>query len=227
MSKKGLLFIVSLINEEREIMNEFTIHFNVDQLRKFQVMEIMQDKMSYFLKFMIINYDTEKISFDFDNFKEFNEINWITEVNKYNYNYLSQHKTISEEKFLDENGQDLRTIKVLKGLKRNIKIKVEMKCPLIIMQDLDDLGFKVTERVNVDYDVEKKLSKISIHNSLDLTKQLIDILKDNNFCRKIVSTNRTFKKKTTKKKISFIKENKLMTKKQTNILGIIADLKED
>ena len=100
---------------------------------------------------------------------------------------------------MDENGQDLRTIKVLKGLKRNIKIKVEMKCPLIIMQDLDDLGFKVTERVNVDYDVEKKLSKISIHNSLDLTKQLIDILKDNNFCRKIVSTNRTFKKKTTKK----------------------------
>ena len=225
--QKGLLFIVSLINEEREIMNEFTIHFNVDQLRKFQVMEIMQDKMSYFLKFMIINYDTEKISFDFDSFKELNEMNWITEINKYNYNYLSQHKTISEEKFLDENGQDLRTIKILKGLKRNIKIKVEMKCPLIIMQDLDDLGFKVTERVNVDYDVEKKLSKISIHNSLDLTKQLIDILKDNNFCRKIVSTNRTFKKKTTKKKISFIKENKLMTKKQTNILGIIADLKED
>jgi hypothetical protein len=225
--QKGLLFIVSLINEEREIMNEFTIHFNVDQLRKFQIMEIMQDKMSYFLKFMRIDYDTEKISFDFDSFKEFNEINWITEINKYNYNYLSQHKTISEEKFFDENGQDLRTIKVLKGLRRNIKIKVEMKCPLIIMQDLDDLGFKVTERVNVDYDVEKKLSKISIHNSLDLTKQLIGILKDNNFCRKIVSTNRTFKKKTTKKKISFIKENKLMTKKQTNILGIIADLKED
>jgi len=225
--QKGLLFIVSLINEEREIMNEFTIHFNVDQLRKFQVMEIMQDKMSYFLKFMIINYDTEKISFDFDSFKELNEMNWITEINKYNYNYLSQHKTISEEKFLDENGQDLRTVKILKGLKGNIKIKVEMKCPLIIMQDLDDLGFKVTERVNVDYDVEKILSKISIHNSLDLTKQLIGILKDNNFCRKIVSTNRTFKKKTTKKKISFIKENKLMTKKQTNILGIIADLKED
>ena len=225
--QKGLLFIVSLINEEREIMNEFTIHFNVDQLRKFQVMEIMQDKMSYFLKFMIINYDTEKISFDFDSFKEINEMNWITEINKYNYNYLSQHKTISEEKFLDENGQDLRTVKILKGLKGNIKIKVEMKCPLIIMQDLDDLGFKVTERVNVDYDVEKILSKISIHNSLDLTKQLIGILKDNNFCRKIVSTNRTFKKKTTKKKISFIKENKLMTKKQTNILGIIADLKED
>ena len=225
--QKGLLFIVSLINEEREIMNEFTIHFNVDQLRKFQIMEIMQDKMSYFLKFMRIDYDTEKISFDFDSFKEFNEINWITEINKYNYNYLSQHKTISEEKFFDENGQDLRTIKVLKGLRRNIKIKVEMKCPLIIMQDLDDLGFKVTERVNVDYDVEKILSKIRINNSLDLTKQLIDILKDNNFCRKIVTTNRTFKKKTTKKKISFIKDNKLMTKKQTNLLGIIADLKED
>ena len=225
--QKGLLFISSYIDEEREIVNEYTIHFNVDQLRKFQIMEIMQDKMSYFLKFMCVNYDTESISFDFESFREFNEMNWITEVKKYNFNYLSQHKTISEEQFLDENGQDMRLIKIFKGKKKRVKIKVEMKCPLILMQDLDDLGFKVTERVNVDYKVEKILSKITINNSLDLTKQLINILRDNNFCRKIVATNRTFKKKTTKKKIDIIKENKSKTKKTTNILGIIADLKED
>ena len=225
--QKGLLFIATYMNEDREIINEFTIHFNVDQLRKFQIMEIMQDKMSYFLKFMHVNYDTESISFDFESFKELNEMNWITEVNKYNFNYLSQHQTISEEKFIDENGQDMRMIKVFKGKEKHVQIKVEMKCPLIIMQDLDDLGFKVTERVNVDSDVEKILSKITIHNSLDLTKQLINILKDKNFCRKISTTNRVFKKKTTKKKINILKDNRLMSKKNTNILSVIADAKED
>ena len=225
--QKGLLFIATYMNEDREIINEFTIHFNVDQLRKFQIMEIMQDKMSYFLKFMHVNYDTESISFDFESFKELNEMNWITEVNKYNFNYLSQHQTISEEKFIDENGQDMRMIKVFKGKEKHVQIKVEMKCPLIIMQDLDDLGFKVTERVNVDSDVEKILSKITIHNSLDLTKQLINILKDKNFCRKISTTNRVFKKKTTKKKINILKDNRLMSKKNTNILSVIADSKED
>ena len=225
--QKGLLFIATYMNEDREIINEFTIHFNVDQLRKFQIMEIMQDKMSYFLKFMHVNYDTESISFDFESFKELNEMNWITEVNKYNFNYLSQHQTISEEKFIDENGQDMRMIKVFKGKEKHVQIKVEMKCPLIIMQDLDDLGFKITERVNVDSDVEKILSKITIHNSLDLTKQLINILKDKNFCRKISTTNRVFKKKTTKKKINILKDNRLMSKKNTNILSVIADSKED
>ena len=225
--QKGLLFIATYMNEDREIINEFTIHFNVDQLRKFQIMEIMQDKMSYFLKFMHVNYDTESISFDFESFKELNEMNWIPEVNKYNFNYLSQHQTISEEKFIDENGQDMRMIKVFKGKEKHVQIKVEMKCPLIIMQDLDDLGFKITERVNVDSDVEKILSKITIHNSLDLTKQLINILKDKNFCRKISTTNRVFKKKTTKKKINILKDNRLMSKKNTNILSVIADSKED
>ena len=227
--QKGLIFIVSVINEERDMINEFSIHFNVEQLRKFQVMEVMQNKMNYFLKFMRVNYDTEKVSFDFDSFKEFNELNWIKEVSKYNYEYLSQHKTISEEKFIDENGQDMRLIKVLMGLKNNVKIKVEMKCPLIIIQDLDDLGFKVTERVNIDSKVEKILSNISIYNSLDLTRQLIDILKDNNFCRKIVSTQRTSRKKTTKKKLTGLKDNnKLMMRKQTKRnLSIISDSKED
>ena len=223
--QKGLLFIASLLNEEKESINEFSIHFNVDQLRKFQIMEIMQDKMSFFMKFMHVDYETEKISFDFEAFKEFDEFNWITEINKYNFNYLSQHQTISEENFLDENGEDTRMIKIFKGMKPRTKIKLEMKCPLIIMQDLDDLCFKVTERVNVDYRVEKILSKISIHNSLDLTKQLISILKDNNFCRKIV-TNRNFKKKTTKKKVTISKE-KLMMKQQTRMFGAIKDSKEN
>ena len=96
---------------------------------------------------------------------------------------------------------------LFKGLKKNIQIKVEMKCPLIIMQDLDNFGFKINEKVNVDYKVEKVLSNLNIHNTLDLTKQLVDILKNNNFCRKIISTNRIFKKKTTKNKINVIKDS--------------------
>ena len=227
--QKGLIFIASYINEKRRISNEFSIHFNVDQLRKFQIMEAIQDKLTFFLKFMSVNYDTESISFDFDSFRNFNEINWVTEIKKYNENYISQHTPISEEKILDENGEELKMIKLFKGMRPNVKIKVEMKCPLIIMQDFDDWGFKYTEGVNVEPTVEKTLSKLKINNSLDLTKQLIEVLKDNNYCRKIISstTNRSFRKKITKKKITMVKDNKSMTRKQTTSLGVIADSKED
>jgi hypothetical protein len=227
-TQKGLLFIITFINEENETIREFVVHFNVDQLRKFQIMEIMQDKMSYFLKFLHINHESETISFDFESFKEFNELKWIKQINKYNFNsYLSQCQTISEKKFVDENGQELKVIKVLKSHSPNVQIKVEMKCPLILIQDLDDLGFKTTERVNVDSNVESILSKLTIHNTLDLTKQLVDILKNNNFCRKVISSNRIFKKKTTKNKINVIKDSTIIRKKSKTTLGIIKDLKED
>ena len=226
-TQKGLLFIITFINEENETIREFVVHFNVDQLRKFQIMEIMQDKMSYFLKFLHIHHDSETISFDFESFKEFNELKWIKQINKYNFNsYLSQCQTISEKKFVDENGQELKVIKVLKSHSPNVQIKVEMKCPLILIQDLDDLGFKTTERVNVDSNVESILSKLTIHNTLDLTKQLVDILKNNNFCRKIISSNRIFKKKTTKNKINVIKDSTIIKKKSKTMLGVITDLKE-
>ena len=97
---------------------------------------------------------------------------------------------------------------------------------MILIQDLDDLGFKTTERVNVDSNVESILSKLTIHNTLDLTKQLVDILKNNNFCRKIITSNRIFKKKTTKNKINVIKDSTLIKKKSKITLGVITDLKE-
>ena len=227
--QKGLLFIASYIDEKRKISNEFSIHFNVDQLRKFQIMEVIQDKMTFFLKFMSVNYDTETISFDFDSFKNFNEINWVTEIQKYNFNYISQHTPLSEEKILDENGTELNMIKTFLGKKRYVQIKVEMKCPLIIMQDLDDSGFKYTLGINVNSTVEKSLSKLKVTNSIDLTKKLIEVLKDNNFCRKIVSNNTTrdFKKKTTKKRLGNSKDNKLLPRKQSSVLGVISDSKED
>ena len=112
-------------------------------------------------------------------------------------------------------------------MRPHTKIKVEMKCPLIIMQDLDNNGFKGTERINVDSKVEKIMSGLTIYNSLDLTKQLIEILKDYNYCRKVDNTNRTFKKKTTKRKVSIKENNKLNIKKQANILSVIADSKEE
>ena len=224
--QKGLLFIASYINEEKEIINEFSIHFNVDQLRKFQIMEVMQDKMTYFLKFMRVDYDKEKILFDFESFREFDEMKWVTQINKYNFNYISQHKTISEEQFTDED-EDLKIVKNFKGMRPKTKIKVEMKCPLIIMQDLDNNGFKGTERINVDSKIEKIVAGLTIYNSLDLTKQLIEILKDYNYCRKVDNTNRTFKKKTTKRKVSVKENNKINIVKPSNILSVIADSKEE
>ena len=83
------------MNEERETINEFTFHFTVDELRKFQIMEVMQDKMTYFLKFMNINYDKETITFDFNafslSFLEFRVVSWLESLAK-NLLFIKIHK---------------------------------------------------------------------------------------------------------------------------------------
>ena len=101
------------------------------------------------------------------------------------------------------------------------------------MKGLDDNGFKTTEKINVNYKVEKILSKITINNSLDLTKQIINILKDNNFCRYASQTKRNIRKKTVnKQKKNTFKDNVLFNEKLNNenssgSLGIVPDLREE
>ena len=46
--------------------------------------------------------------------------------------------------------------------------------------------------------VEKILSQLIIYNPLDLTKQIINILKENNFCRIGGSPKKSIKRKTIK-----------------------------
>ena len=81
--QKGLLIIASYINKKEGITKEYTFHFNLDQLRKFQIMEALVDKLSFFIKFLKINYDNESISFDFESFNAFNEELWIKDMNQY------------------------------------------------------------------------------------------------------------------------------------------------
>ena len=178
--QKGLLIVASYINSKKGITNEYTFHFNIDQLRKFQKMEVLVDKLSFFIKFMKINYDNESIIFDFPSFNDFNEELWIKDMKKYNFKYLKNYKIIYEEKKIEEGPptDDISIMKIYQGLNKNIQIKIEIKHPLILMKGLDDYGFKSTEKINVNYKVEKILSKITINNSLDLTKQIINILKE-------------------------------------------------
>ena len=191
--QKGLLIIASFINTERVTINEYIFHFNLDQLRKFQLMESMEDKLSFFAKFANINYENESISFNFEAFNSFDVSKWVEDVNKYNFKYFNNYKPAFEEnKFEDVTlPDDVSMMRIFPGLIKNTKIKIEIKCPLIIMKALDEYGFKTTEKVNVDYNIEKKISNLkNINNSLELTKQLLNILKDNNFCRRVYLSNR-------------------------------------
>ena len=141
---------------------------------------------------MNIDYEQKIISFDFDSFNEFNEFNWIKDFNKYNINFLNQNNT--------NNSSIPNLVGEFPSLKEGIKIKVEIKYPLIQMRALNNSCFNVTESVNVDHRVEQLLKKMIIHNSIDLTRQLFNILRDNNFCRKIYVSKRAAKKMGTKKK---------------------------
>ena len=225
--QKGLLAVTTFIDIENKIYNEYTFHFNLDHLRKFQIMEIFTDKLSFFIKFLKIDYENKKISFDFDSFNEFNEFNWIDNFNKYNFNNINlSHQKNSNHipKMVDE----------FPGINKGTKIKIEIKCPLILMRALDEFGFVTTETVNVDYRVEKILSKIIIHNSIDLTRQLVTILRDNNFCRKVHKSRRALNKKTSKRKkfvykndfsLNKLKNHSLLLSKDS--LGIVPDENEE
>ena len=198
--QKGLLIVASFINTKKDLIKEYTFHFNLDQLRKFQLMEVLVDKLSFFIKFLNINYEQESISFDFESFNDFDVSLWISDMKKYNYNYLKKYKTIYEEKKIEDNpmSADSNVIKIFQGLVKNTQIKIEVKCPLINMVVLDELGYKIIEKINIDNRVEKILSQLIIYNPLDLTKQIIKILKENNFCRIGGSPKKSIKRKTIK-----------------------------
>ena len=200
--QKGLLAIASFIDVEKKICNEYTFHFNVDQLRKFQIMEMFFDKLSLFVKFLNIDYEKETFSFDFNSFNEFNEFNWIKDISKYNCNYRRVNIPENNNNNKSNNAFEPKLIDEFPGIIKGTKIRIEIKYPLILMKTLDENGYLTTETVNVDYKVEKILSKMIIHNSIDLTRQLIEILKDNNFCRKIYISRKDFsKKRMTRKKM--------------------------
>ena len=228
--QKGLLAVATFIDIENKIYNEYTFHFNLDHLRKFQVMEMFVNKLSFFLKFLKIDYANKRISFDFESFNEFNEFDWIKNFNKYNINYISllHQKNINhlvKPKMVDE----------FPGIDKGTKIKIEIKCPLILMRALDESGFVTTETVNVDHRVEKILSNIIIHNAIDLTRQLVIILRDNNFCRKIFVSKRALTKKFGTKKRKFVYKSEFSLNKliyhspiiSNNSLGIVPDTNED
>ena len=207
--QKGLLIVASYINTKKNITNEYTFHFNIDQLRKFQKMEVLVDKLSFFIKFLKISYENESISFDFESFNEFDETLWIKDMKKYNFKYLKNYQVIYEEKKIDENApdDDVSIMKIYKGINKYIKIKIEIKYPLIIMKGLDEYGFRSTEKINVEHKIENILRNLTINNSLDLTKQIINILKENNFCRKEIVIKRNVRKKTIKQKKTIDKDN--------------------
>ena len=229
--QKGFLVHATYINTKKGVENEFIFHFNIDQLRKFQVMETLVDKLSFFIKFMRVNYDNESISFDFDSFNAFDESIWIKDMKKYNFRYLIKYNQINEENKFEENyeSDDISIMKVFKGINKYIQIKIEVKCPLIIMKGLDESGFKTTEKINIYYKIEKQLNDLVISNSLDLTKQIIKILKENNFCRKPNLYKRYVRKKTNRQKKATYKENayneKLINFESSGkFLGIVPDL---
>ena len=229
--QKGLLIIATYINNKKGIRNEFTFHFNIDQLRKFQTMEVLVDKLSFFIKFIKINYDNETISFDFDSFNSFKENLWIKDMKKYNFKYLLNYKIIKEENKVEEipENDDISIMKVFKGIKKHIQIKIEVKCPLILMKSLDDFGFNNSEKIYINPKVEKLLNHLTIINSLDLTKQIITILKENDFCRKDLSKKNQRRKTNRQKKATF-KENTSYNEKLNNFessgkfLGIVPDI---
>ncbi len=132
-------------------------------------MEIFINKLSFFSKFLNINYEKGTITFDFESFNNFDESNWINDINKCNNNYSQMIFHYDKNKIDPNNSDEQLTLKEFPGAIKGTKIKIEMKCPLILIKTLDQHGYLTTKKVNVNYKVEKILRKIIKHNSIDLT----------------------------------------------------------
>ena len=152
-------------------------------------------------------------------------------MRKYNVNYIKIFGKKRQESLINNDSPKMSD--EFPGKEKETFIKIELKCPLILMRALDQNGIITTETVNVDYRVEKLLSSIIIHNTIDLTRQIVKILKDNNFCRKIYVSKRALTKKYKTKRMRSLNKKNDLPSKNLKIhsprlsLGIIPDVIED
>ena len=182
LEQKCFVALVTLTNLEKTISNEYTIHFNYYQFTKFKSMEKYMKKTTFLIKFLNINYEKSTINFDYEALNDFDEMKWMNEVEKYNFNYESEFKT-------EDNNINKEDIKVgipvvninnknkveFNGPIKGTSIIIEIKPPLILLRTIDKDGKINTKATEVFEEEENQLIMNETNNVFDLTKNILKI----------------------------------------------------
>ena len=180
LEQKCFIAIITITNMEKSISNQYTVHFNYSQFTKFKSMEKYMKKTSFLIKFLNINYDKCEVSFDYESLNGFDEMKWMNEIEKYNFNYKSELK-------IENNNNDKEEAKMgttivnnknkveFNGPIKGTSITIEIKPPIILLRSFDKDGKISTKSFEVFEEEENKLILNENNNIINLAKNIYDI----------------------------------------------------
>ena len=204
IEKKCFRALVTVVDIESNIGNEYMIHFNYKQSNKFKFIEKYMNKITFLIKFIDVNYDTCTIKFDYDALNSFNEKAWIMQLEKYNFNLrfntdgdidkvhtpnIKQEKKInliSKKKIKNKNTKKNSPKKEKEKIVLNNNInKNPNKAEFIGDSNKNTLTVEIKEPAiilkHLETNGKMKLRKYNItekdENQLTLNKNIIDIFK--------------------------------------------------
>ena len=181
LEQKCFIALVTLVDTEKSISNQYTIHFNYSHFTKFKSMEKYMKKSSFLLKFININYEKSSISFDYEALNNFDEMKWINELEKYNLNYESELK--KENNIINNNeeqkvGTPTNTNKnkvEYAGAVKGTTIIIEIKSPIFLLRSIDKDGKIYTKSTEAFEEEENKLNLNEENNFVNLSKNIFDL----------------------------------------------------
>ena len=140
------------------------------------------NKVLFFIKFLDIFYEDNIVSYNYEELDNFDIENWVKDVQKFN---LGGYFNLNEEK------NDKKEFEFL-GNTPNIKVKIELKEPKILLRQIDN-GREDKKCYNVIDDIQIELSK---EDNLIKWSSIIPkgISKDNEIVSEIVNLPVTKKK---------------------------------
>ena len=173
----GFIAIVTFYDMKNNIANNYKIHLNFYQYRKFLIIEKYVDKISFLIKFLNISYKSKTITFDYEALNNFDENKWIRNLKKYNKNYLNiltEQQKIKENKGLLET-KNIKNFAEFVGNETGTFIRVELISPTICIKTINEQGWMLNELYITSENTDKDIFKLKEKS----VEKLVNVLNKN------------------------------------------------
>jgi hypothetical protein len=206
IEQKCFKAIVTVTDTEKYIGNEYEIFFNYNQFNKLKFISNYMNKISFLIKFMDVNYENLSLKFDYDSLNSFNEKDWISQLEKYNFNFKSimVNNIISSNNTSTNSGLNIKPKKInigkLKEIKEEEKINqnnntnnpnraefigdsnkksviIELKEPIIVIKYFEKEGKTKSKKYNILESDENKII-LKKNNILNVVNNIYDLSTD-------------------------------------------------
>ena len=224
----NLVLVVTYFNVNNNNKYLYIIHFNFKQIKKILKIEKFIDKINFLMKFIEFDFEWDKINFNYEKLNSFDEKNWLKNIKKFcGKNYFNFNENINENKTIQNNQ--------IKYNINNIKIKIEIKNPILTIEKNNNYNNKINYFIQKD--LENKINNFDLIltnpelllETINEKNKINNFYSENNLNENYNNNNNILKKKTNKNE----QENKIFSPKKTNLFTaikknlILKKLKED